>query len=146
MALIVSYMTVGQDLSRDEAWLSTMIGFLDDLFAGAWELKSYPIVLRPIVARGLVPGIRRVWKRQADARNMLLPYIKQRRAVATEARRRGEKDWVRPNDLLQWLMDNAAKSSPPKSDEFVAEMCLVVGFGALHAVGVTLLRFRDTQY
>jgi len=137
MALVVSRLTVGPELSRDEAWLSTMVGFLDDLFAGGWELKSWPPALRPFVARGFVPGIRRVWKQQARARARLVPVIMQRRKAETEALAAGEK-WERPNDLLQWMTDNAAKTRPRKSDVFVADLCLVVGFGALHASGVTL--------
>lgn len=137
MALVVSLMTVGPDLSRNEVWLSTMVEFLDDLFAGGWELKSWSISLRPIVARGLVPGIRRVWKHQSKARELLLPIIKERRRVKAEAIANGRK-YEKPNDLLQWMTDNAAKSTPPKSDAMIAELCLVVGFGALHASSMTL--------
>ncbi|KAL7928083.1 cytochrome P450 [Trichoderma chlorosporum] len=137
IALAVSRMTVGPELSRDEAWLAIMIGFLDDLFAGGWALKAWPRPLRPIAARGLVPGIRDVWKQQAKARKMLVPIIKQRREAESAARAAG-KEWDRPNDLLQWLTDNAANAKPPKSDEFVAELCLVSGFGSLHASGTTL--------
>ncbi|OHE91568.1 cytochrome P450 [Colletotrichum orchidophilum] len=138
MALAVSRMTVGPDLSRDETWLATMVGFLDDLFAGGWALKAWSRPLRPLAAgSGLVPGIRNVWKRQATARDILIPIIKQRRTAEAVARASG-KEWERPNDLLQWMTDNAAKDKPPKSDGFVAEMCLVSGFGSLHASGVTL--------
>ncbi|KAK0375171.1 cytochrome P450 [Colletotrichum limetticola] len=138
MALVVSRMTVGPDLSRDEVWLDTMVGFLDDLFAGGWALKAWSRPLRPFAARGgFVSGICDVWKRQATARDMLIPIIKQRRAAEAAARASG-KEWERPNDLLQWMTDNAAKDKSPKSDGFVAEMCLVSGFGSLHASGVTL--------
>ncbi|KAJ3949580.1 uncharacterized protein N0V96_000701 [Colletotrichum fioriniae] len=136
--VVVSRMTVGPDLSRDEVWLDTMVGFLDDLFAGGWALKAWSRPLRPFAARGgFVSGICDVWKRQATARDMLIPIIKQRRAAEAAARASG-KEWERPNDLLQWMTDNAAKDKSPKSDSFVAEMCLVSGFGSLHASGVTL--------
>ena len=137
MALVVSLMTVGPDLSRDPVWLDTMTGFLEDLFAGGWELKSWSLPLRPIMARGLVPGIRRVWKRQATARSMLLPVMQRRREAQRACEKEGGK-YAKPNDLLQWLMDNAAKASPPRTDAFVADMCLVVGFGALHASTISL--------
>lgn len=137
MAAIVSLMTVGPELSRDELWLTTMIEFLDDLFAGGWELKNYTLSVRPIVARGFVPGIRRVWKHQANARRFLVPIMQRRRAAEAAAKVSG-RTYSKPNDLLQWLMDNAARANPPRTDANVAELCLVVGFGALHASTITL--------
>ncbi|KAI9711714.1 MAG: hypothetical protein M1820_001858 [Bogoriella megaspora] len=137
MTLLVSRMTVGPELSRNEEWLATMTGWLHDLFAGGWELKTWSLAMRPIVARGLVPGIRRVWQHQAKAKAMLVPIIRRRRAAGAEAQVRGLQ-WERPNDLLQYMSENAAKLQPRKSDAFVAEMCLVVGFGALHATSMTL--------
>jgi hypothetical protein len=137
MALVVSLIAVGPELNRDDFWLTTMITFLDDLFVSEWELKSYQPFLRPIVARGLVPGIRRVWKHQANARELLLPIIKKRRVAEAAAHTLGQK-YEKPHDILQWLMDNGAKTNPPRTDANVAELCLTVGFGAIHASTITL--------
>lgn len=137
MALVVAYMMGGTELSRNEEWLRTMTQFVDDIFAGAWELKTYPLLIRSIVARGLVPGIRRVWRHQADARKILMPIIEQRHRAEEQALLRGEK-YVKPNDLIQWMRDNGSKANPPRTDENVSDMCLVIAFAALHAATVTL--------
>ncbi|KAL6901271.1 cytochrome P450 [Trichoderma evansii] len=137
MALVVSYMIGGTQLSRDEEWLRTMMQFVDNIFVGGWELKTYSLLLRPIVARGLVPGIRRVWRHQADARKILVPIIQQRRIAEAQALAESEK-YSKPNDLIQWMTDNGAKANPPRTDERVSDMCLVIAFAALHAATVTV--------
>ncbi|KAH6621651.1 cytochrome P450 [Chaetomium sp. MPI-SDFR-AT-0129] len=137
MALVISLMIVGPELSRDEYWLSTMINFVEDVFVGGWQLKKYSLFMRPIVARGLVPGIRSVWRHQENARRLIVPMIERRRAEKARAEAAGE-DYVKPQDMVYWLAEGAAKTNPPRSDANVAELCLMMNFAALHAATVTL--------
>lgn len=137
MALVISLMIVGPELSRDEYWLRTMISFVEDVFVGGWQLKKYSLFMRPIVARGLVPGIRRVWRHQENARRLIVPMIARRRAEKARAEAAGEQ-YVKPQDMVYWLAEGAAKTVPPRSDANVAELCLMMNFAALHAATVTL--------
>ena len=137
MALLISLMIVGPELSRNEYWLSTMIKFVEEVFIGGWELKSYSLFMRSIAARGLVPGIRRVWKHQDNARKLLVPIIEKRRAEETQARIAGV-EFKKPTDMLYWLAQGAKKMNPVRTDGNVAELCLMMNFAALHAATVTL--------
>ncbi|KAH6622511.1 cytochrome P450 [Chaetomium tenue] len=137
MALVISLMIVGPELSRDEYWLNTMISFVEDVFVGGWQLKKHSLFMRPIMARGLVPGIRRVWQHQENARRLIVPMISRRRAEKARAEAAGEK-YVKPQDMVYWLSEGAAKTVPPRSDANVAELCLMMNFAALHAATVTL--------
>lgn len=74
-----------------------------------------------------------------------MPIIRARRAAEAAAaalHHTTHGAYEKPNDLLQWMADNSRRpgqqQQPARSDEFVADMCLVVGFGALHATGTTL--------
>ncbi|EPE26982.1 Cytochrome P450 [Glarea lozoyensis ATCC 20868] len=138
MSLVVSLMIVGPTLSRNEEWLMTMAKFVEGIFIAGWELKKYSQFVRPLISRGLVPGVRGVWKQQAVARRLLIPMIRSRRAAEAHAQATGSK-YQKPNDMVQWLMDNGAKASPTRTDKNLAELCLVVVFAALHAATQTLV-------
>ncbi|EHL00643.1 putative Ent-kaurene oxidase [Glarea lozoyensis 74030] len=58
MSLVVSLMIVGPTLSRNEEWLMTMAKFVEGIFIAGWELKKYSQFVRPLISRGLVPGVR----------------------------------------------------------------------------------------
>lgn len=137
MALVISLMLVGPELSRDEDWLSTMNDFVNQVFVGGWQLKKYSLFMRPIVARGLIPGIRQVWKHQDAARKFIVPMIQKRREAQAKAEATGEV-YEKPQDMVYWLMEGAKKTNPPRSDGNVAELCLMMNFAALHAAAVTL--------
>ncbi|KAF2463260.1 cytochrome P450 [Lindgomyces ingoldianus] len=114
ICLVISRMIGGSLVSRDEAWIHVMTGFVEDLVVGSWELRSYSLLLRPIVARRLVPGIHRI----------ILPIIKKRRQAEAQARATGDK-YEKPN-------------ATPRPDNNVSDLCLVITFGALHTATATL--------
>lgn len=128
---------VGPALNRNKEWLQTAIQFVDDVFAGGWKLKSYSLFMRPFAARFLVPEIRRVRKHQATARKLLVPIIQRRRSSA-ESLSKQQSGYQKTNDLIQWLMDNGAEQSPPRSSDNIAELALVAYLGSTHTTATTM--------
>lgn len=129
---------VGLTLNRNKEWLQTAIQFVGDVFTRGWKLKSYSLFMRLFAARFLVPEIRRVWKHQATARRLLVPIMQSRKRTTTDSSKQQQLDYERPNDLLQWLMDNGANQSPPPSFNNLAELALVAYLGSIHTTATTM--------
>lgn len=127
---IVTYVSgrafVGPELNRNEEWLETTRKFTEDVFQGGWKLEQWSHALRPLVHR-FIPEIRRVWKHQAAAQRILVPIMEQRRAEEL-----ARPDYKKPNDMISWLMDNAAKESNPPSFQEIAKLHLLTSMAAIH--------------
>ncbi|KAB2573491.1 Cytochrome P450 monooxygenase paxP [Lasiodiplodia theobromae] len=130
-AILTGRVFVGAPLNRNEQWLDATIDFTHDVYIGGSKLRKWNYLLRPIVARFLVPEIRKVWKHQETARHFLVPIMEERSAAQ---KRPGYK---KPNDLIQWLMDNAAKETKPTSFARLAELQLLASFAAIHTTSLT---------
>lgn len=100
---------------------------MTDIYRGGARLREYSHFMRPLAARFLVPEIRRVWRHQATARRLLVPVMNER-----WRRQRSTAEYTRPNDMIQWLMDNNAREKKPRSFGQLAELHLLVCFAALH--------------
>ncbi|KAL4767273.1 cytochrome P450 [Aspergillus nidulans var. acristatus] len=127
VALVTGRAFVGPELNRNEEWISTSSSFMTDIYRGGARLREYSHFMRPLAARFLVPEIRRVWRHQATARRLLVPVMNER-----WRRQRSTAEYTRPNDMIQWLMDNNAREKKPRSFGQLAELHLLVCFAALH--------------
>lgn len=124
---------VGPDLNRNEEWLHTSSNFMMDIYIASNALYKYSHFMRPFAARFLVPEIRKVWAHQATANRLLVPIMEQRQRDAAS-----DSNFKKPNDMIQWLMDNNAKEEHPRSFAELANLHLLVCFSALHTSTLAL--------
>jgi cytochrome P450 len=124
---------VGPDLNRNEEWLHTSSNFMMDIYIASNALYNYSHFMRPFAARFLVPEIRKVWAHQATAKRLLVPIMEQRQRDAAS-----DSNFKKPNDMIQWLMDNNAKEEHPRSFADLANLHLLVCFSALHTSTLAL--------
>ncbi|KAH6674963.1 cytochrome P450 monooxygenase [Halenospora varia] len=138
VALVTGRAFVGPEMNRNEEWLHASTSFMMDVYMGGVKLRSYSHFMRPFAARFLVTEIRRVWKHQATARRLLVPIMMSRSRAQML-----EEDYEKPNDMIQWLMDNNAKQENPRPFARLAELHLLVCFAALHTstLGLTHMIF-----
>lgn len=127
VCLVTGRAFVGPEMNRNEEWITASSGFMTDIYLGGARLREYSHFMRPLAARFLVPDIRRVWRHQATARRLLVPIMEQR-----WRRQQSSTNYVKPNDMVQWLMDNNAREASPRSFARLAELHLLVCFAALH--------------
>ncbi|KAH7028649.1 cytochrome P450 monooxygenase [Macrophomina phaseolina] len=130
-AILTGRVFVGAPLNRNEKWIKTSIDFTHDVYVGGSKLRKWHYLLRPVVARFLVPEIRKVWKQQDIARRLLVPIMEER----SEAQK--QPGYNKPDDLIQWLMDNATKEKNPTNFARLAELQLLASFAAIHTTALT---------
>lgn len=130
-AILTGRVFVGAPMNRNEKWIETSMDFTHDVYVGGSKLRKWHYLLRPIVARFLIPEIRKVWKQQDIARHFLVPIMEERFEAQNQS------GYEKPNDLIQWLMDNAAKEENPTSFARLAELQLLASFAAIHTTALT---------
>ena len=109
----------GTDLSRHKEWVSATINFAVDGFLGAQAIKKYPVFVRPIVARWM-PELNKISQHHATAQRVIVPILRQRES----------RDFDKPADFLQWMLDSARGEEAEK--EFIATIQLKLSFAAIH--------------
>lgn len=124
---------VGSDLNRNEEWLHASTSFMKDIYTAGNALYRYSHFLRPFAARFLVPEVRKVWAHQATAKSLLVPIMEQRRN-----NEESNADYQKPNDMIQWLMENNTKEEKPRTFAELANLHLLVCFAALHTSTLAL--------
>lgn len=127
---------VGPELNRNEEWLHISSNFMMDIYIAGNALYKYSHFMRPFAARFLVPEIRKVWRHQATAKRLLVPIMEQRQRDAAS-----NPNFKKPNDMIQWLMDNNVKEKHPRSFAELAKLHLLVCFSALHTSTLAMTHF-----
>ncbi|KIJ66616.1 hypothetical protein HYDPIDRAFT_109704 [Hydnomerulius pinastri MD-312] len=114
---------VGLPLCRNPDWVALNVQFTLDVVKGGAVIGLFPNVLAPLVGKFMtnVPtSIRRGIRH-------LGPVITDRQKYMDEY----GKGWTdKPNDLLQWLMDDA--EGPERSIRNLTQRILTVNFAAIH--------------
>ncbi len=118
-----SRMFGGKSLARNNDWLNASLNFAMDGFMGAQKLKTYPRVLRPLLARTL-PEIRRIHNHYDVTRRAVQSILDSRKGISESK-----------NDFLQWMMEDA--QGDEKDPKFLADILLKVSFAALHTSAAT---------
>ncbi|KAK8149445.1 hypothetical protein G3M48_006905 [Beauveria asiatica] len=113
------------ELAEDEAWLATAIAYSENSFAHSLLLRVFPDWAKPVAALCLPTG----WGVGAAlrrARRRLVPLIRERRR-----REAADVDYVRPDDLLQHLMDGGGGvDDDDDNDNTTVQRLMVVYLGA----------------
>ena len=101
VARLSSRVFLGKDLCRDERWLEITKGYTIDSFAGAYILRIFPTVSRPIV-HWFIPQLRRLRKAIKDAHRLVDPEVERRKAKVQEALDAGRKP-PKVSDTIGWM-------------------------------------------
>ncbi|KAI0033519.1 cytochrome P450 [Vararia minispora EC-137] len=120
---------IGLPLCRNKDYIKLNVEFTIDVVLGGRLLRLFPDFMKPLVGHVLtkVPlQIRRALKH-------LEPLIKERYRLMEE---HGENWEDKPNDMLQWLMDNA--EGEEKSVRNLAQRILTVNFAAIHTSSLSM--------
>ena len=130
VARISARIFVGPKLCRNAEWLYLSIHFTKNLGWTRNILRLFPILVRPIAAR-LMPSYWRIYKNLSAAQRLLRPIIAMRESSA-----KNDPDYQKPNDFLQWLMDDARPDEAHPDD--IAHRQLLVSLAAIHTTSMSV--------
>ncbi|KAI1506360.1 cytochrome P450 [Biscogniauxia marginata] len=103
VARLSSRVFLGPDLCRNRRWLEISKSYTVDLFTAAGLMRAAPAFLRPI-AYLLLPQSRRIRQALRDARVMINPEVKRRKAIVDAAHAAGEKA-PKVADTIGWMYE-----------------------------------------
>ena len=101
VARLSSRVFLGKDLCRNERWLEITKGYTIDSFAGAYILRLFPAITRPLV-HWFIPQLRRLRQGIKDAHNLIDPEVARRRARVQKALEAGQKP-PKMSDTIGWM-------------------------------------------
>ncbi|KAK0639491.1 cytochrome P450 [Cercophora newfieldiana] len=118
---------VGPELGRDEGYLDAAINYTVEVMNARRAIDRMQPWKRPFLAWRL-PEVKRLDERFRQATAILRPIV--------EARMRLGPD-ERPNDMLQWLMDDSQAKFGKQSSARLAQMQLALSFASIHTTTMT---------
>ncbi|KAI0741267.1 cytochrome P450 [Daedaleopsis nitida] len=122
---------VGFPICRNQSFLDLAIAFAITVMKDRYVINAFPNLLKPIVGR----LISKTKKSVTEALKYLQPIIDERR----ENMKTLGDDWNdKPNDMLQWLMDESANRGQKGGDYGVAQRILLINFAAIHTSSTTI--------
>lgn len=125
---------VGEEICRDEEWLSASIDFTKDIFMTVGLLRPVPKFLHHIVGP-LLPSSRRLDRQLKHIQQELLgPMIQKRRE--TEAS--GDPKYQKSDDFLQWMMDLARNDNEGHSDNLSHRLLGITSMAVVHTSAMAL--------
>ncbi|KAK6605238.1 cytochrome P450 [Botrytis cinerea] len=98
---VTSRTWIGLPLCRDDEWHSTNLATTESIFITALTMRNFPTFLHPLLGI-LLPSRRNVQRGLKKVQAHLVPVIQERRRLEQE-----DPLYVKPNDVLQWMMDLA---------------------------------------
>ncbi|TBU58191.1 cytochrome P450 [Dichomitus squalens] len=122
---------VGLPICRNEEYLRLAVTVTRDIVRDGFLLKLFPKAFKPLVASWMSHAKRTIRR----ALPYLRPVITERKAKIKE-HGLGE-DWPgKPNDLLQWIIEQAIPRGV--DDESIAARVLLVNFAAIHTSSMSV--------
>ncbi|GJE97794.1 cytochrome P450 [Phanerochaete sordida] len=113
---------VGLPVCRQQGYIDIMVHFAEDIISGVLKLSVVPSFMRGFIARKTTV----VDERIRLCLEYLQPTINDRKAMMA----RFGKDWTdKPNDMMQWLIDEAVARN--QGDEEIARLVLFINTGAI---------------
>lgn len=122
---------IGPELCRTEKYLDAAINYTMDCMAAQRAVQSLRPWQRPFLAPRL-PQIKKLDQRIAEADSFMRPVVEARRKLALDP------EQEKPDDMLQWLIDNQTKFTDPASQN-IAKTQLGLGFAAIHTTTLTAM-------
>jgi cytochrome P450 len=127
VALVSGRVFIGTELSRSEEYLDAAINYTLELMEARRAVDHVRPLLRPFVATRL-PEVRKLDERLAQADRILRPVV--------AARQQMQDGGDRPDDMLQWIMNDQSKFRQYSTEE-LARLQLGLTFAAIHTTTLT---------
>ncbi|KAL2267986.1 hypothetical protein VTJ83DRAFT_2832 [Remersonia thermophila] len=126
VALVSGRVFIGTELSRSEEYLDAAINYTVELMEARNAVDKVRSWMRPFVAHRL-PEVKALQERLVKADRFMRPVVAARQKMG---------DHEKPNDMLQWLMDNQSKFKQYSTEE-LARLQLALSFAAIHTTTTT---------
>ncbi|KAK3503414.1 cytochrome P450 [Neurospora crassa] len=133
---VMNRLAVGLPLCRNQAFLSSQVGFADDVFRNCLILTLFPTILHPLVGRLVtLPN----WYHFHQGYRLLKPVIEQR-LRDYERFESGESQTPPEESLITWLIRQAKADNLPheQTPYMIAMRLLPIEFAAIHTTVITL--------
>jgi cytochrome P450 len=124
---------VGYPLCEDEVWLATALKYTENAFRTIIFLRIFPDWLKPLVSI-FIPYSWKVSAALRKAQSIIIPIIVQRRKDQENNEVNPDPSYERPDDFLQWMMDEANEydGQPHK----LAHRLLILTLAAVHTTSM----------
>lgn len=122
----------GPGLSRDKDLGFTFEGEID-LYAVAYEIAKWPLLLRPLASK-LLPRARALKQNYQEMIHFLEPVLKKQ--LQTSSSGQEEKPSGRPSDFMQWMLD--ASQTGPCTLQRQCQLLLDIATDASFATSLSL--------
>jgi len=126
VAMVSGRIFIGPELCRDEAYLDAAINYTIELMNARNAVDQLPPWKRPFAAHRL-PEVRALRQRLKQADDFMKPVVEARKKLPAEEK---------PDDMLQWLMENQGKFGDDSSEK-LARLQLSLSFAAIHTTTLT---------
>lgn len=126
VAMVSGRIFIGPELCRDEAYLDAAINYTIELMNARNAVDQMPPWKRPFAAHRL-PEVRALMQRLKQADDFMRPVVEARKKLGAEEK---------PDDMLQWLMENQGKFGDDSSEK-LARLQLGLSFAAIHTTTLT---------
>lgn len=122
---------VGPELCRSEDYIDMAINYTLELM-GAQQAISLMKHWQRLLFGNSAPQVKALHKRKAKAKEFLRPVIIARKTAAKE-----DPDFQKPDDILQWILDDGQAKFGDQEDEELADIQLNLTFAAIHTTTMT---------
>lgn len=123
---------VGPELCRNKDWLYLSVHYTENLGWTRNLLRLFPKFTRPIAAR-CMPTYWGIYSNLRAAQRLLRPLIDGRRQSMKDP------DWKKPNDALQWMLDDARPDEAHPND--IAHREVILAMAAIHTTSISVTHF-----
>lgn len=114
-----------------EEWLTITKEYTENLFKTGMLLRMLPKSLRPLIAPFL-PTYRELRRNRKSAYHIIGKIVQSR----MDAEAQQNHNFVKPNDILQWMMDLAVGDEKETSN--LAQRMLILSLSSIHTTALTM--------
>jgi|SRR5690242_16122613 len=132
VAKISGRMFVGPDLCNQQDYLESSVAYTFDLIHAQHAIKQIRPILKPFLASRL-PEVKLLRDRELKVKQILAPEVERRRAAEAKY-----SNYVKPDDLLQWLLDRSSHGNKEATVDEIVKLQLAVIFAAIHTTTMTV--------
>ncbi|KAL8419214.1 hypothetical protein RB594_002433 [Gaeumannomyces avenae] len=135
VAIVSGRVFVGPELCHDEGYLDAAINYTVELFNARTAVTRIKPWLRPFRAPFLLE-VRRLPAREETFNAVIQPIVAARREAE-----RTDPSYVKPDDVLQWILDDKAKdvakgAATEMTDRQIAKLQLSLSLAAIHTTSM----------
>ncbi|OCK76822.1 cytochrome P450 [Lepidopterella palustris CBS 459.81] len=116
---------------RNKEWIEVQRTYPENVFRVAIQMRVVPGFLKRISSY-FMPGTWAVYMNLRKAKSLVSPIVKERRKKEAE----NDPSYEKPDDFLQWLMDEAWSERDAQPDALVHRL-LVLALASVHTTSMT---------